>query len=84
MRSFLEASETNSIGSLPEASGYVTSPGFLTMDSEPIEFKKVCPRFTVFEQRERHSLPCFQKGETAHLAALQSATESDFEPLTPR
>lgn len=37
MWSFLEASETNSIGSLPEASGYVTSPGFLTMDSEPIE-----------------------------------------------
>lgn len=72
VRSYLGAPETNSIDSLTAASGFVMSPGFLTRDLEPTEFKKVSTWVTVFEwivSRECHSLSYFKKGRDSALRA---------------
>lgn len=86
MRSCLEASETTSIVSLPAASGYVMSPVFLTMDLEPsgVTESPLGSRCLSGSYSD-NAAHChvLKREEAAQLAALQSATGSQFESVTP-
>lgn len=83
---FLEASKTNSIVSLSSASGYVRAPRFLTMDSEPSDFKSLHVGHCILVnglQRMPLATHChaLEREEAARLATLQSAPGFYFEPI---
>lgn len=85
MRSYLEASETTSIVSLPAASGYVMSPVFLTMDLEPSGVTEsplgsLC--LSGFYPDDAAHCRVLKREEPVQLAALQSATGSHLESVT--
>lgn len=81
MRSLLEASETNSIVSLPSARGYVMAPRFLTM--EPSGFKSVQVGHCSSELYPEKTTHChaLEREEAARFATLQSAPGFYFEPI---
>lgn len=86
MRSYLKASETTSIVSLPAASGYVMSPVFLTMDLEPSGVTEsplgsLC--LNGFYPDDAAHCQVLKREEPVQLAALENATGSRLESVTP-
>lgn len=81
MRSYLEASKTTSLVSLPAASGYMMSPVFLTMDLEPSgvtesPFGSLC--LSGLYPDDAAHCQVLKREEPVQLDALQSATGSHF------